>query len=152
MVQRRAAHVFPAIRHQVVGCGFNGTANPRFLQLLLRNGHHQKFQQVPFAGHSLVEVLFEFASLEEAGRQRPIGVPQHPSDFNVLLDFLVCFKPGATQGLSCPQVDISSASECEQPVRSTAGRCGAAHFFAGLNLHKFFNAPLFTGSIDPCCI
>ena len=76
---------------------------------------------MPFAGHPLVEVLLEFACFEEAGRQRAISVAEDSSDLNVLLDFLVGFKPDTAKWFSGTQVHISCPRECEQAVSSSAG-------------------------------
>ena len=76
---------------------------------------------MPFAGHPLIEILLEFACFEEAGSERAITVAEDSSDLNVLLDFLVGFKPDTAQWFSGTQVHVPGSRECEQTVSSSAG-------------------------------
>ena len=121
MIQRRTTHILTTIRHQIVRHTLNRPPHPLLLQLLLGYRHHQKFEQMPLTGHSLVEILLEFSSLEEAGRQGTITVPQHSRHFNVTLHFPVRFKPDSRKLLTRAQVHISGPRQRKQTMRPATG-------------------------------
>ena len=74
---------------------------------------------MPLTGHSLVEILLVFASLEKAGGQGSITVPQYTRHLNVTLHFTIRLKPDPRQLLARSQVHISGPRQRKQTVSST---------------------------------